>query len=97
MRKNLKDFRENHGDTTRLVLFQLAALTADYFLLLPRNMSTAKKVINGVCALALHGIAYKAAKHLETPKVQPTTKETADNKITQSEENKNLPARPATP
>ncbi len=71
MRKNVEAFREKHGDTTRLVLFQLAALAGDYFLLLPReSITTAKKVANAACALALHGIAYKAAKYFENPTVQ---------------------------
>lgn len=101
MRKNLKDFRENHGDTARVVLFQLAAVAADCFLLWPRrDANPAKIAMNGMYALLAHGLAYKAAKYLETPKAQPKAKEAEvvkDNKTSETEEETNTLVRSATP
>ena len=94
MFKNVDNFREKHGDTARVVLFQLAALTADYFLLWPRrHASPVKTAVNGVCALLLHGLAYKAAKYLEAPKRQ-SADAGRDNK---HQDDPRASVRPATP
>ena len=103
MRKSIDVFREKHENTTRLVLFQLAALTANCFLFLPcEGVTTAKKMANAVCALALHGIAYKAAKYLEHPKVQPDNQTRKQRRVpsatsTESVESIPLAGCPATP
>jgi hypothetical protein len=69
MSKHAKKSNENFVNTTRHVLFQLAAATTDYFLLWPRaEASTAKKVMNATCAVGLHGLAYLAANYFEKPK-----------------------------
>lgn len=71
MRQKAQNFRDTHGDTARVVLFQLAALTVDCFLLWPRrDANPVKTAINCTYAALLHGAAYMAAKYLETPKVQ---------------------------
>lgn len=69
MRQRIQDFNSQHGNQTRMALFQLAALGADYLLFLAsQNTSTVKKVVNGTYALAAHALAYKAAKYIEAPK-----------------------------
>lgn len=77
MSKHAKKSNENFINTTRHVLFQLAAATTDYFLLWPRaEASTAKKVMNATCAVGLHGLAYLAANYFEKPKALSNNTET---------------------
>lgn len=101
MRQHIKNFRENHGDTARVVLFDLAALSAGAFLLWSaRNANTAKQVINAVYGLGLVGLAHKAANYLSAPKVQPAANQAetgTDNKSSQPSEDPNVLVRPATP
>lgn len=94
MNIKVKNFRQYPSDTARVVLFQLAALTADYFLLWPRrDASPVKMAVNGVCALLLHGLAYKAAKQFDAGKSETNN----DNKNAQTPDDPNALVRPATP